>query len=107
MDHIKQAVDLARTVQSGAAGIAQRPSAQHEQISIVPTATRPGVRLNAAQLEKQRIVAHLATEPQTRSFDMLRTQALQTMDTNGWQYLAITSPTPACGKTVTAINLAF
>jgi protein-tyrosine kinase len=38
---------------------------------------------------------------------MLRTQVLQTMDQNGWQILAITSPTAACGKTVTACNLAM
>jgi capsular exopolysaccharide synthesis family protein len=29
------------------------------------------------------------------------------MDKGGWQLLAITSPTPGCGKTVTACNLAL
>jgi Mrp family chromosome partitioning ATPase len=38
---------------------------------------------------------------------MLRTQVLQAMDQRNWQFLAITSPTPGCGKTVTAINLAL
>ncbi len=38
---------------------------------------------------------------------MLRTQVLQSMDQKGWKILGITSPTPGCGKTVTAINLAF
>ena len=38
---------------------------------------------------------------------MLRTQVLQAMDQKNWQFLAITSPTAGCGKTVTAINLAL
>jgi Mrp family chromosome partitioning ATPase len=38
---------------------------------------------------------------------MLRTQLLQAMDQKKWQFLAVTSPTPGCGKTVTAINLAL
>src|SRR5262249_61016883 len=29
------------------------------------------------------------------------------MDQKNWRFLAITSPTAGCGKTVTAINLAF
>ena len=38
---------------------------------------------------------------------MLRTQILQAMDTAGSKILAVTSPTPGCGKTVTAVNLAL
>jgi Mrp family chromosome partitioning ATPase len=38
---------------------------------------------------------------------MLRTQVLQEVDRNSWQFLAVTSPTIACGKTVTACNLAM
>ena len=38
---------------------------------------------------------------------MLRTQVLQEMDKKSWQFLAVTSPTAACGKTVTACNLAM
>jgi Mrp family chromosome partitioning ATPase len=37
---------------------------------------------------------------------MLRTQVLQEMDKNSWQFLAITSATAGCGKTVIACNLA-
>ena len=29
------------------------------------------------------------------------------MDANGWKVLGVTSPTPGCGKTLTAINLGF
>jgi capsular exopolysaccharide synthesis family protein len=38
---------------------------------------------------------------------MLRTQILQAMDAKGHKILAVTSPTPACGKTVTSLNLAL
>ena len=32
---------------------------------------------------------------------------MQSMGVGGWKVLGITSPTPGCGKTLTAINLAF
>jgi Mrp family chromosome partitioning ATPase len=38
---------------------------------------------------------------------MLRTQVLHEMDRNGWQFLAITSATAGCGKSITAANLAL
>jgi capsular exopolysaccharide synthesis family protein len=63
--------------------------------------------LDVRQLERYRIVAHTAADVRSKSFDMLRTQALQAMDRNNWHFLAITSPTAGCGKTVTAINLAL
>jgi Mrp family chromosome partitioning ATPase len=63
--------------------------------------------LNAAQLASNRIIAHDHGEPRATSFDMLRTQVLQSMDAKDWRFLGITSPTSNCGKTVTAINLAL
>lgn len=38
---------------------------------------------------------------------MLRTQVLQSMDKESWQILGVTSPAPACGKSVIASNLAM
>lgn len=40
-------------------------------------------------------------------FDQIRTKVLQTMRANRWKRLAITSPSPACGKSTIALNLAF
>jgi Mrp family chromosome partitioning ATPase len=40
-------------------------------------------------------------------FDMMRTRVLSACRQHNWKVVGITSPTPACGKTVTAINLAF
>jgi protein-tyrosine kinase len=65
------------------------------------------VRLSAAHLEGSRIVAHGGASQHGRYYDMLRTLVLQEMDKKSWQFLAVTSPTPGCGKTVTACNLAL
>ena len=58
-------------------------------------------------LQSHRIVAYDGKDLRSRSFDMLRTEILQSMDLKGWKTLAVTSPTPSCGKTLTAINLAL
>lgn len=65
------------------------------------------VPLRAEHLERHRIVAYNKNSNMNWAFDLLRTQVLQTMEENGWRTLAITSPTPAAGKTVLAINLAM
>ncbi len=105
MDSIKQAIDLARATESGARRAAVN----------VPDAASPGLRdpqfrgveLSGAHLEQTRIVAHGVGTPNGRYYDMLRAQVLQEMDKNSWQFLAVTSPTVASGKTVTACNLAM
>jgi protein-tyrosine kinase len=111
MDQFKQAVNLAR----GAAPLA--PSAAYEPLGDRPHPIDSGsslqevriknLPLKAAHLESMRIVAHNKDDLRSRSFDMLRTQVLQSMDNSGWQFLAVTSPTAGCGKTVTACNLAL
>ncbi|MBR0697791.1 CpsD/CapB family tyrosine-protein kinase [Bradyrhizobium lablabi] len=105
MDSIKQAVELARA--SDAPGPA--PNASAGEI-FRPGALDPKmreVRLDPVHLERSRIVAHASSKEQGRYYDMLRTQVLQEMDKKSWQFLAVTSPTAGCGKTVTACNLAM
>ena len=72
-----------------------------------PGAESQETALDSAHLQSKRIISHLITDPRSRSFDMLRTQVLRAMDLKGWKTLAITSPTPACGKTLTALNLSI
>ena len=96
MDPIRQAVELAR------AGVRDRRLA--EGPADAPNRT---IQLNPAHLDSTRIVAHGAAGAQGRCYDMMRTQILQEMDDNSWQFLAITSATAGCGKTVTACNLAL
>ncbi|MGS5086941.1 CpsD/CapB family tyrosine-protein kinase [Hydrogenophaga sp. A37] len=65
------------------------------------------VSMDAAHLERHRVVSHQKTHSASWAFDVLRTQVLQKMDENGWRTLAITSPSVESGKTVVAINLAM
>lgn len=66
-----------------------------------------GKLVDLAHLERQRIIAHDDADARSKHFHILRTQVLQTMDTRGWQTLAVTSPTPGCWAPETAINLAI
>jgi len=101
VDAIKQAVELAKSAEMG-----QRQSVGITSETSYPNQIRD-VRLNVAHLEQNRIVAHAASGPHGRYYDMLRTQILQEMDKKSWQFLGVTSPTAACGKSVTACNLAM
>ena len=65
------------------------------------------VKLRPAHLERGRIFAFNKNDSMSVTFDVLRTQILQKMEEKGWRTLAITSPTPAVGKTFVAINLAM
>jgi len=101
VDSIKQAIELARATDSAAraaVGNPARPSQEAQQFR--------NVALSEVHLERARIVAH-GVGINGRYYDMLRTQVLQEMDKNSWQFLAVTSPTVACGKSVTACNLAM
>ncbi len=48
-----------------------------------------------------------AADPAAVPFDVLRTKIRMQMEKNGWKRLAITSPSPSCGKTTIACNLAM
>jgi protein-tyrosine kinase len=108
VDSIKQAVELARAAEAAPRKDAGAPAGFSEGLrSGSSDAQVRNVRLEAAHLEAARIVAHGASSEHGRYYDMLRTQVLQEMDKKSWQFLAVTSPTAGCGKTVTACNLAM
>lgn len=65
------------------------------------------VTLNQEHLAKNRIVAFNKNNRLSLGFDILRTQVIDKMLKNGWRTLAVTSPIPACGKTMVSINLAM
>jgi capsular exopolysaccharide synthesis family protein len=115
MDHIRQAIERAKG--SGIADnqpqVQTRPASQQAQVP--PNADNTGttqswgkeVVLNGANLVSNRIVSHDIGDVRSKSFDMLRTQVLQSMDKASWQVIGVTSPTPDCGKSVIAANLAL
>jgi protein-tyrosine kinase len=114
MEPIRQAVERAKATGVAPPEPQGRPiSAPHVQPPSLSN-TRPDhslrikeVELDRKHLENCRLIAHNAADPRASSFDMLRTQVLQSMDQRNWQFLAVTSPTAGCGKTVTSINLAL
>ncbi|TXT26139.1 MAG: non-specific protein-tyrosine kinase [Gallionellaceae bacterium] len=116
MERIKQAIEKVKQQQSKEAAPAAQPQQerllekhtfQAENLLEVSYSKTRVVKLRAGHLEKHRIFAFNKNDPTSLIFDVLRTQILQKMEENGWRTLAVTSPTPAVGKTVVAINLAM
>jgi protein-tyrosine kinase len=122
MEPIKQAVERAKTDSRVAKppepllATAMRPNAP--SISPITSQQDTNGRANTglvlkeceldwAYLEQQRVVAHNVSDPRSKAFDILRTQVLHSMDRQNWHFLAVTSPTEGCGKTLTAVNLAL
>jgi protein-tyrosine kinase len=111
MDNIRQAIERAKGGQltgSGSASESSLPQAREVFGDSVGGRKRGhDTLLDSAHLQSQRIVAYDGKDFRSRHFDMLRTEILQSMDMKGWRTLAITSPTPNCGKTFLAVNLAL
>ena len=123
MERIKAALEKARTDRegggrstskpsgSGASRSVQRPVGRRvanlTDVDAIEYNTSRVVKLDPGALEKNRIIAHSKLDQRSMHYDMLRTQVIQEMHRNKWRTLAVTSPSPSCGKTVTAVNLAF
>jgi len=65
------------------------------------------VSLNATHLANNIIITHGRNDPKHTAFDVLRTKLRSVMNKHGLKSVAITSPTPDCGKSVISTNLAF
>lgn len=127
MERIKLAIEKAKAAEAGSARpdapllrkVSDSETPAGESSSSIRREASPGeassvhytqtavVSMDAAHLERHRVVSHQKTHPASWAFDVLRTQVLQKMDENGWRTLAITSPSVESGKTVVAINLAM
>lgn len=64
-------------------------------------------KLSEEHLDRNRIVAFRANHRVTRAFDMLRNQLAHQHADISKPIVAVTAPSPGCGTSVTAINLAF
>lgn len=62
--------------------------------------------ISAETLEENRIVGFESHDERARSFNLLRSQIMRWMEGRPPQLLALTSATPAAGKTFIALNLA-
>lgn len=108
MERIKQALDKARadreSAEPGGAGATLGPSVTETEIQYSQTKVE---RLDPNVLKANRIIYGETDRVGLTAYKMLRTQVLQRMTTRGWNALAVTSPAPEDGKTVTTINLAI
>jgi len=114
MEKIREAVERARaSYSSSKSQILENlglPARHIERSAASLSMSGPQIdetELNLAHLLSKRVISHDAADQRSRPYDMLRTQVLQAMSPNGWKILAVTSPTSGCGKTLTAVNLAF
>lgn len=122
MEKIQSAIEKARAARDATTAGAQAappPAATRDAPAVPPAevatasdaataawAALPAFSADAARLRAGRIVA-FAGGAETVTFDVMRTKVIQQMRANGWRRLAITSPTPSCGKSTIALNLAF
>lgn len=67
----------------------------------------PEIRPSAQTIAENRLVSINRSDPAHASFDLVRTKVLQSLRQNSWTSIAVTSPTPACGKSLVSLNLAF
>lgn len=65
------------------------------------------IDVDSSVLERNRIVSALPDHELTDAYRVLRTRVLQSMNTNNWNSLAVTSCATSSGKTLTSINLAI
>src|SRR5262249_13087377 len=98
MDHIRKAVERAKRSTGPSGQMPQDLDVRQAQSTSDPNATpvpfvAQEVTLDPALLENKRIIAHDVADSRSRSFDMLRTQVLQSMDMKSWQFLGTTSAT--------------
>lgn len=65
------------------------------------------VKVDESVLRQNRVLTPDQSDSTASAYKVLRTQVLQRLRTNQWNTIAVTSPRPGEGKTVTAINLAI
>jgi protein-tyrosine kinase len=105
LEPIKQALIKAKVTPGKEAG-QFHPTPQPRAMT-GPAWTPKRVQLDSTHLEQQRIVSFSMKDPSYIAFNLLRTKVSRVLKEKGWTSMAITSPTPGCGKTMVAVNLAL
>ena len=111
MERIKQALERARNERAQD----QEPPTSDTGRSTEPTPLGLAVQytqtriveISEARLRRRRILSGKGSDAITDIYKVLRTRVLTKLRVNGWNAMAITSPCPGDGKTLTAINLAI
>lgn len=103
MERLQAAIMKARHDQPGFE--AEKIAPEQQDVGDKWDALKP-VELESAVLQRSRIFT-TEVKQEAVAFDILRTRTLRYMQKKGWTRLAITSPTPSCGKSTISLNLAF
>lgn len=115
MERIQSAISKARAAREGKIGTPPAEGTVRPATAAPATAepAPPGawerlqeVAIQPQTLARNRIVTNISS-PAATPFDVIRTRLLQQMRGQGWKRVGITSPDPACGKTMMCLNLAF
>ena len=108
MERLEAAITKARQQQADRLPHRPAAAAASRKAEPLPAAweTLPEIALEPKVLKRNRIVT-IDASPEASAFDILRTRTLRQMQERGWRRLAITSPTPGCGKSTLSLNLAF
>jgi capsular exopolysaccharide synthesis family protein len=116
MERIKQAMERALQERQATTGAPVSSDAALLAPSAAEVAGAPAhinytqtriVRPDPAVFKRNRVIAGSQDDGVVDAYRMLRTRVLHRMHQNGWRSLAITSPGPGEGKTLTAVNLAL
>lgn len=122
MEHIQRAIEKARSEREGAIG--EGVGVENENMSDINLRSKNSfpssrtlvdvqysktrrVTISDEELKERNIFAGFAHDSRSEPYRQLRSQVLKNMRAEGWQTLAITSPTTGNGKTLTALNLAI
>jgi protein-tyrosine kinase len=114
MERIKQAMERARQEReagTGGPGNASLPPTDYASTRNAPaqihyTQTRV-IRVDPDVLRRNRVISATSDPGVVDAYRMLRTRVLHQLSEHQWKSLAITSPGPSEGKTLTAVNLAL
>src|SRR5690606_38826004 len=108
MEHIRTAMQKARE-QQGRPWVEQvLPTSVHSQPEGDTLWSKlPLRKADPVLAARKRLVTVGRSDPSHAAFDILRAKVLQVLRQNKWTSIAVTSPTPGCGKTVVGLNLAF
>lgn len=92
----------ARTQQQRRAKVSDAAAATHQ-----PTRQFLPATLDAAAMERNRVLPQVVDQAALRAYKILRTRLLQRLTANHWKSVAITGTESGQGKTLTAINLSI
>ena len=110
MERLQAALEKARATRKNVGGVPAPGSRKtagrlDNQAAEQMFAEIPMMEVKARDMKRNRIIA-TDQGPAAAPHDVLRTKVLQLIGAQNWKRVAITSPTPGCGKSTVAANLA-